>query len=181
MEISSNVNGWSPLTARSDALDDLGTHQLDLLRFICRCDIESVRATQPSLAEFHLGVRLVDGSTASCRAAYRERSAETIEVVWKGTRICARVGSERISPGSGPVRRALDVSDTVRRRLLRRKGGLTRSYKEQLTAFADCVRGQTPASPSLEDGLAVLRAIGAARASLRSDGAPVPTTSLYQL
>jgi predicted dehydrogenase len=181
MEISSDVNGWSPLTARSDALDDLGSHQLDLLRFICRRDIESVRATQPSPAEFHLSVRLVDGRTASCRAAYRERSAEAIEVVWKGTRMSARVGSERISPGSGPVRRALDLSDTARRRIRRQKGGLTRSYKKQLTAFADCVRGGTPASPSLEDGLEVLRAIGAARASLRSGGASVATTSIYQL
>jgi myo-inositol 2-dehydrogenase / D-chiro-inositol 1-dehydrogenase len=181
MQISSDVTGWSPLTATSDALDDLGTHQLDLLRFICGSEIESVEAQQPSPAVFQLQVRLLDGTIATCVAAYGERSAEVVEVSFDGQRICARVGSERIYPATGAARRMLDVGDTACRRILRRKGGLTRSYADQLTSFAACIRSQTSPSPGLKDGLAVLHAIDAARASLRTGGAAISPTTTCQL
>ena len=177
MEITSDVSGWSPLSARSDPLDDLGTHQLDLLRFLFGCEIETVRAMQSAPAEFQLNVRLVDGTTATCVAAYRDRSQEVIQVSVGRERSCLRAGSERIRPASGGIRRALDIGDTVHRRVLRRRGGMSHSYTEQLISFVACVRGRTPASPCLRDGLAVLRAIVAARASLASGGADVTITS----
>jgi predicted dehydrogenase len=178
MEITSDVSGWSPLSAPSNPLDDLGTHQLDLLRFLFGCEIETVGATQPAPAEFQLHVRLVDGTTATCIAAYRDQSTEVIQVSVGSERSCLRTGSDRIWPASGGVRRVLDLSDTVHRRMIRRRGGLSRSYGEQLISFVACVRGRRPASPCLRDGLAVLRAIAAARASLVSGGADVPITSI---
>lgn len=178
MEITSDVSGWSPLSARSNALDDLGTHQLDLLRFLFRCEIETVRATQPAPAEFQLNVRLEDGTTATCIAAYRDRSQEVIQVSVGSERSCLRAGSERIWPASGGIRRVLDISDTVHRRMVRRRGALSRSYTQQLISFVACVRGRTPASPCLYEGLAVLRAMVAARASLVSGGADVAITSI---
>ena len=180
MEITSDVSGWSPLSAKSDPLDDLGTHQLDLLRFLFDCEIETVRATQPAPTEFQLNVRLVDGTSATCIAAYRDRSMEVIHVATGPEQSCVRTGSERIWPASGGIRRVLDIGDTVHRRMLRRRGGLSCSYAEQLTSFVACVRGRTPASPCLRDGLAVLRAIEAARASLVSGGADVTLTSIRE-
>lgn len=179
MEITSDVNGWSPVSAGSDPLDDLGTHQLDLLRFLFGCEIESVRTTQPAPAEFQLNVRLVDGTTATCIAAYRGRSTEVIQVSVGPEQSYIRTGSERIWPASGGIRRVLDISDSVHRRMLRRRGGLSLSYADQLISFVACVRGRTPASPCLHDGLAVLRAIVAARASLVSGGADIPITSIH--
>lgn len=180
MEFTSDVSGWSSLSARSDPLDDLGTHQLDLLRFLFDCEIDTVRATQPGPEEFHLRVRLVDGTTATCLAAYHDRSREVIQVSVGPERSCLRAGSERIRPASGGIRRALDIGDTVYRRMLRRRGGLSRSYAAQLISFAACVRDRTPASPCLHDGLAVLRAIAAARASLVAGGADVTITSMRE-
>jgi myo-inositol 2-dehydrogenase / D-chiro-inositol 1-dehydrogenase len=180
MEFTSDVSGWSPLAARSDPLDDLGTHQLDLLRFLFGCEIETVRATQPSSAEFQLHARLVDGTTATCVAAYRDHSTEVIQVSAGSKRSCLRAGSERIWPASGGVRRVLDISDAVHRRMLRRRGGFSQSYTEQLISFVACVRGRTPASPCLRDGLAAIRAIAAARASLVSGGVDVTITSIRE-
>ncbi|MEO8089217.1 MAG: Gfo/Idh/MocA family oxidoreductase [Gemmatimonadales bacterium] len=177
MELVSDVGGWSALSATSDPLDDLGTHQLDLLRFLFSCEIETVRATRPAPEEFHLSVRLLDGTQATCIAAYRNRSQEMIQVSIGSERSRLLVGSERIQPASGGLRKALDIGDTVYRRMRRRRGGLSRSYAAQLTSFAACVRDRTPASPCLHDGMAALRAIGAARASLVSGGADVPITS----
>lgn len=180
MQITSDVRGWSALSATSDSLDDLGTHQLDLLRFLFGCEIEAVRARQPAPAEFHLSVRLVDGTTATCIAAYRERSQEVIHVSAGLEQSCVHTGSERIWPASGGIRRMLDISDTVQRRMRRRRGGLSHSYTQQLISFVACVREHTPASPCLHDGLAVLRAIVAARASLASGGADVTITSIRE-
>jgi myo-inositol 2-dehydrogenase/D-chiro-inositol 1-dehydrogenase len=181
MEIASDVSGWSALSAAtSDPLDDLGTHQLDLLRFLFGCEIEAVRATQPGPQEFHLTVRLADGTTATCIAAYRNRSREMIQVSIGPERSCVQVGSERIWPASGGIRRVLDIGDTVYRRVQRRRGGLSRSYAAQLVSFVACVRNRTPASPGLHDGVAVLRAIVAARASLVSGGADVPINSIRE-
>jgi predicted dehydrogenase len=180
MEFTSDVSGWGPLSAQSDPLDDLGTHQLDLLRFLLGCEIQSVRATRPTPEEFHLSVRLEDGSSATCIAAYTARSQEVIQVSAGPERSCLRAGSERIRPPSGRIRRMLDITDTVHRRMLRRPGGLSRSYAAQLASFAACVRGRTPVSPGLRDGLAALRAIAAARASLASGGGEVTIASTQE-
>ena len=180
MEFTSDVSGWSPLSARSDALDDLATHQLDLLRFLFGCEIETVRAAQPAPAEFQLHVRLVDGTTATCVAAYRGHSTEVIQVSAGSKQSCIRAGSERVWPAAGSVRRVLDIGDTIHRRMLRRRGSLSRSYSEQLISFVACVRGRTPASPCVSDGLAAIRAIAAARASLVSGGENITITSIRE-
>jgi predicted dehydrogenase len=72
----------------------------------------------------------------------------------------------------------LDLTDALRRRALRRRSGLARSYDEQLHSFVDCVRGRAAASPCLKDGLAVLRAIEAARVSLARGGSAITLTSI---
>lgn len=182
MDIASDVNGWSPLSAASDPLEDLGTHQLDLLRYLFDCEIESVRATQLSPTAFELTVRLEDGTVALCRAAYRERSEEAVLVSVGPEQSSARVGSERIRPAEGGLRQILDLADTIRRRALRGRGGLTRSYDQQLESFIASVREGKAPSPGLTDGLAVMRAVEAARVSLARRGADIPlSTSSLEL
>jgi myo-inositol 2-dehydrogenase / D-chiro-inositol 1-dehydrogenase len=180
MDIASDVTGWSALSAAGDSLEDLGTHQLDLLRYLFSCEIQSVRASQLSPAAFELTVRLEDGTIATCLAAYRDRSKETVHVALGPEQNCARVGSERLRPAGGSLRRVLDLTDTVRRRALRGRGGLTRSYDQQLQSFVASVRDRKVPSPGLPDGLAALQAIEAARTSLAHRGAniPISTSSL---
>jgi predicted dehydrogenase len=170
MAITSDIAGWSPLVSAADPLDDLSTHQLDLLRFLLGCDIAKTEAAEIQPGEYQLSVEMEDGTTATCTAAYRSPSMESIEVSVGPSTYLIRVGSDRLWPATGPARRTLDLVEMALRKLRRRPGGLARSYAHQLRTFARLVRGETVAYPGIDDGLAVMRAIEAARGSLARGG-----------
>jgi predicted dehydrogenase len=174
MAITSDIGGWSPLVSGSDPLDDLSTHQLDLLRFLVGCEIARVEAVEHAPGEFQLSVDMEDGTTATCSAAYRSPSIELIEVAVGRKTYLIRVGSERLWPAAGAARRGLDVLDLVQRKLRRGRGGLTMSYTHQLRLFASLVQGESLSYPGIADGLVVVRAIDAARRSLASGGTHAP-------
>jgi predicted dehydrogenase len=78
-----------------------------------------------------------------------------------------------VSPAAGPVRATLDFADRAVRKVTGRRSAMRRSFEHQLRAFADAVRGRTEPSPDAADGLAAVRAVAAARASLANGGTPV--------
>jgi myo-inositol 2-dehydrogenase/D-chiro-inositol 1-dehydrogenase len=156
---------WLPISEQSDPLDDLGCHQLDLLRYLFGREVESVRAKWTGPATIRMRVALSGGIDADCEAAHVARSEESIEVRCDGLAYRIRRGSERLTPPEGPVRAALDSADTLLRRLRRQPSSLRRSYEHQLRYFVRSVSGRTAPQPSLADGLAVARAVDAARRS----------------
>jgi predicted dehydrogenase len=165
-----DTSAWAPATQLGDALEDLVSHQLDLLRHLFGGEIQSIRATPGDAGRASVSVRLEGGVEAECRASQQARYREVVLVRRGGSRWVARDGSDRIAPAGGPVRAALDAADRVRRRLGRRTPALARSFDLQLLAFADFVRRGVRPEPGIEDGLAVLRAVEAARRSAAGGG-----------
>jgi predicted dehydrogenase len=179
--IMSDLDGWGAVAGPLDPLDDLAVHHFDLLRYLLDREISTVRARRDAAREISLELTFHGGGSARCRAGFGGRSEERVEIGSNGHGYTIRAGSERHSPANGPVRGALDLTDSVRRRVLRRRGSLTRSYERQMVAFVAAVRGSAPASPGTTDGIAALQATEAARLSLEHGGAemkvpPTPTT-----
>jgi myo-inositol 2-dehydrogenase/D-chiro-inositol 1-dehydrogenase len=179
--IVSDLDGWGAVSSPLDPLDDLAVHHFDLLRYLLDREIATVRAHRDAAREISLELTFHGGGSASCRAGFGGRSEERLAIGTKGRRYAIRAGSERHWPSEGPIRRTMDLADTVGRRLLGRRGGLTRSYERQMVAFVAAVRGNAPASPGTTDGIAALQATKAARLSLEHGGAeveipPTPTT-----
>jgi len=173
MVITSDVRGWGALSGVYDPLDDLGTHHLDLLRYLFGREIVAISARRTAPMEIRMAVRLDGGVVAECLAAQTERSQERVAVARGGRRYLIRTGSERVRPERGPARRALDVADSVRRRLTRGRSSMRRSFEQQLRGFVECVRGGSAPRAGVADGLAALRAVEAARASAAADGREV--------
>lgn len=175
--MSSDASAWGALSGVPDPLDDLGSHQLDLLRFVFGREIERVtlESADAHRTEFH--VELSGGIRARCTAAQADMSQERIEVVAGGRRFVVRLGSERAWPAGGVRRRGLDVLDGVHRRVVRQKSSHKRSYSLQLQAFAALVRCGDPGRlATLADGAAVVRVIDQARRSVERQ-ATEPTGS----
>ena len=159
-----------------DPLEDLAVHHLHLLPYLLDRVIATVSAQRPAPGEVELALTFHGGSAARCVAAFGPKSAELLKVESGGRHFLIKTSSGRTRPADGPVRDALDLAGAVSRRILGRRGGLTRSYERQLRAFLDCVqadRGGLAVSPGTADGIAALLAVQAARDSLAQLGAEI--------
>jgi predicted dehydrogenase len=164
---------WSPVSARSDALEDLAPHLLDLLRYLFQQEISVVRAVPAGKGGVELSVGLAGGQRAKCLVAHGEVTGESIAVRCNDLRYRVRMGSERFEPADGFLRSGLDFADAVKRKLLRRRLTFYYSYERQLLQFFRHVREASRPSPDIGDGLAALRAVEAARQSLACAGEEV--------
>lgn len=98
---------------------------------------------------------------------------ESITVRCNDIHYRVRMGSERFEPAEGFMRSGLDLADAVSRKLRGRRSSLYYSYERQLLRFFQFVREGSQPSPDVKDGLAVLRAIEAARQSIACAGMEV--------
>ena len=160
---------WNAITGTPDLLDDLSTHQLDLLRFVLGEEIESVCAHKASMGEIRMDVQLTHGSSATCRVAHAGFPEESVRVWCGSQRAWIHAKSNRTAPADGTLRTALDWGERVWRRINGGRSSLLRSFEEELRAFVGVVRNGGQASPGTGDALAAARAVGAARQSLASD------------
>jgi predicted dehydrogenase len=171
--MTSNIQAWSSISGVSDPLDDLGSHQLDLLRYIFNRELLAVSARWTDMHVIQMRVRLEDGVVAECLAAQGDVTEESITIQCERQQYRVRLGSERIQPSTGLIRSVLDLSDTLRRRLRGRRSSLRSSFERQLVSFFEYVRtGATP-HPGIADGIAVIRAVEAARQSAANGGLEV--------
>jgi predicted dehydrogenase len=164
---------WSPVCVRSDALEDLAPHLLDLLRYLFQREISAVRAVPVGQGGVELRVRLAGGQRAKCLVAHGEVTMESITVRCNDLHYRVRMGSERFEPADGFLRTGLDFAGAVSRKLFRRPSSLYYSYERQLLRFFQFVREGRRPSPDISDGVAVLRAVEAARQSLAHAGEEV--------
>lgn len=162
---------WGAIDGPTDALENLVPHQLDLARFLFGREIESVSALRRGGAAIMGRLRLAGDVRVGFWAGDSESYEEWMNVEMNGRRFRVWSGSRRASPAAGPVRFGLDVGDAVARRVLRRRSPLSRSYEAQLRAFVASVLEKRPPSPGLEDGIAVVRVMEAARRSAAAGGA----------
>jgi predicted dehydrogenase len=168
-----NLKAWSPISGPSDALDDLGSHQLDLLRYVFDREIQAISANWTDKDAIQIQARLSGGGIADCLAAHRNAFQESMNIQLAQQQYLIRTDSDRMQPASGRIRFLLDLSDAIRRRLGGEQLSFSDSYRRQLVSFFNCIRtGQTP-HPNIADGIAVIRAVEAARRSADSGGKEV--------
>jgi predicted dehydrogenase len=171
--MTSDVGAWAAICAMGNALDDLGCHQLDLLRYLFDREITSMRARHVGEGEIHMTVGLDGAVTATCIAAHGPMSQERVTVRGDGWAYEVHHGSQRISPLGGAVRSILDVWDNASRRLRGGRSAMMQSYEVQLRSFVQHVREQAQPSPGITDGLEAVRAVAAARLSAAQNGQAV--------
>jgi predicted dehydrogenase len=172
--LTTNVRIWSPISAAGDLLDDIGSHCFDLVRFLSDREPVAVHARCDKAQAWRGQVQLEDGSVARFLLAPSEASHMSVRVHCGSQSWWIRLGSERISPGPGPVRSLLDLSDAVGRRLRGRHTSLSSSYEQQLRCFFHFMQTRLTPEPGVADGLAALRAVEAARRSANDDGKEFP-------
>lgn len=173
---------WDPVAGARDPLDDLASHHLDLFRFLTGSDIASVDAGRLDGGGIELRLDLESGARGRCTVSQGASSREDVTVSLVGPtkgpgrlQWRLRPSSDRLTPASGAGRAALDRGAKLVRRLRGRPDPMARSFASQLEVFVAAALGIVLPSPGIEDGLAVVRAVEAARARLE-DRAPATGT-----
>jgi len=164
---------WGAVAGTPDLIDDLASHQVDLLRFLFNQEIGLLSATRPSRGEVRMEIQMAAGATAACRIADEGQSEESISVSAGSRMWWAHSRSDRISPGTGALRTMLDGAGVVWRKLAGRRNAMRRSFEDELRAFIRAVRQRLPVSPDAADGVAAARAVAAIRESLATGGQAV--------
>jgi predicted dehydrogenase len=156
LELCTPPGSWRSYVAADDALLRLGTHLLDLARWLSRSEIVAARAFELTLSRASLELELERGTSSIVCATDRPQPLR-IDV--------RRESGEPVASYTPPgiARRGL--------RLLRGGGSLVSLLSLQLEAFAQASRAQPqPLLATAVDGLAVMAAVDAARSSAERGG-----------
>jgi myo-inositol 2-dehydrogenase/D-chiro-inositol 1-dehydrogenase len=165
-----NIQAWSPVSGITDPLEDLGSHQFDLIRYIFNQEIYAVSAKWIDQNEIRMRIELMNGGIVNCLAAYQNIYKEFYSIQVKNKIYKISTGSERIQPASGLIRSSLDFSDSIFRKLHNRKSSFKNSHQLELTTFLRHVTNGTTPKPSIDDGIEAIRAVEAARQSANMGG-----------
>lgn len=168
--MTTNAAGWDAVSGLPDPLDDLAVHQIDLLRFVFGERVAAVTAERAGEREVRLCVELEENVVAQLVAAHTDESQETIDLRCGADRYRIMVGSELVTPPVGPKRKLRDLTARVRRRLSGQPTSHRLTHAEQLRAFVGHVEQGTTPECGIEDGIAAIRAVEAARESMAADG-----------
>ena len=150
---------WQARIVKDDPLLDVGTHLLDLARWLSTSDIRRVRAETLTSRRCRLELEL-DSATASISCANDRPYLERVTV---SDAHGSRLGSS--SRGG--------VVDAVRARLRPGTNPLLESLTAELAAFCEAVRGRADHDElaTAADGAGAMAAVDAARGSAALDGA----------
>lgn len=172
MTMISNMQAWAPVSCAADPLDDLSSHQLDLAHYIFDRPIVAVCARRPDQTSVSIQLRLGDNAVVDCFAKHGTPSQEAILVEYEGRqfRIDQDLGSERLYPANGPVRKILDYIDSIKRRCTGESSSLRKSYEQQLRSFFDHIHTGTLPQSDLASGISIIRAVEAAKQSAALQG-----------
>ncbi|HEX6104912.1 MAG TPA: Gfo/Idh/MocA family oxidoreductase [Gemmatimonadales bacterium] len=179
------LSGWLSLQERGGGLlDDIASHQLDLVPWIVARPVEAVRARFLRRDDREIVVamdlRFAGGLQARCTAAHGPHAAERLEVRLARRSLIATQGAmiaTTLTPG--PLADAYLAGRTAigsaMRRLRRAPGHTLDSFSRQLAAWAGALRGGTGTGAA--DGAAGARCVAlveACRQSLAVGGEWIP-------
>lgn len=157
------------------ALLELGSHHIDMVRFLTGYEIESVDATIESRKSeddyAQLKLTLVGGAAATITAEFGDSFEHTFRVDGSKGSAYIDIGSsfEVEYPSAGNSgRRSLTPARIAHLYRKLRAPAKEPSYSPALSAFFDALAGGTPASPDLGDGYISLEVIDAAERSAAS-------------
>ena len=175
------VTGFSGLQERGGGLlDDIASHQLDLVPWIVGRPVEAVRARyerrDAGALVVAIDLRFAGGLEARCRAGHGGDSAERLEVRLAGRTLIATLGA-MTATGWAPTRlvdrylAGRTLLGSVGRRLRGAPGHTAETFARQLAAWAAAIRSATPSAAA--DGVAGARCVElveACRGSLAAGG-----------
>lgn len=168
--------------AGGGALLELGSHHIDMIRFLTGDEIQSVDAIIESRQSEHdyasLNLVTRDGTTASIVVEFGDIFDHTFRVDGTNGSAFIDIASsfEVEYPKDGTARRSITVERLAYIYKKLRAPLREPSYFPALSAFASAAATQTPAFPDLADGYASLEVIDAAERSAQS-GKPVTVRS----
>jgi predicted dehydrogenase len=162
---------WDPVSFVSDSLEDLGPHVFDLVRFILKREMRSLSAVSRGKSGVDLEISVAENVRVHCRIAHYGGMNRIIRIPG---RFSLNHRSVRVRPEPGWTRSLLDLSDRIRTKLSGQTFPIKKTFEIQLGKFFDAVRSGRPSGPGLEDGISAIRAVEAARVSLRQNGREIP-------
>lgn len=165
-----DIAHWLPVGTAADVLDDLGCHQLDLVRYLFQSDIHAIEAVWLGSNVIRMELKMTTGVHVTCLSSHLPPSSESISVRWTGARFKVVRGSDRIHPVAQPWRWMLDSKGVLIRKLKQRPSTMRDSFRRQLQMFIHSVRTGRPSSPDLDDGIAAVNAVTAVRQSAAASG-----------
>jgi predicted dehydrogenase len=175
---------------RGGLIDDLASHQLDLIPWLLQRSVEAVRARylrrEAGTTVVEISLRLADGVEARCRAGHGTAQLERITADLGDRLLVADAGGMVATPRAlAPLAqrrlRAIAFGDAVRRRLTRSPKATVDTIRRQHDDWAAAVRGVPAPFGAAADGRAGARCVAltdAARHSLAGGGAWVPAPPL---
>ena len=166
-------------------LDDLGSHQLDLLPWLLARRVEAVSAgyerRDASGVVVEMRLRFTDGLEACCRSGHARDTGERIEIDLGDRLLIATPGGladlPRAVAGAGRAWLATSVLvDAVRRRITGRPRITVETIQRQHREWADAIRGLGTGGSAADgaDGARCVELTAACRHSLAGGGAWVP-------
>lgn len=163
---SGNYNSWNPISSRSDSLEDLGPHVLDLIHYLFGQQINSVFANSPVEHHYDLTIKTTGGINIKAYIAHSDKTVKKISTTVGKNKYVITLGSERYSNETGVKRKMLDINDSIKRKILLQSSPIKKSYQLQLERYSQMIRSTEPAKPDIMDGIAAVKAVLAARLSI---------------
>lgn len=158
LELTYHRSAWSPHVVADDVLDDLGSHLVDLARWIAGAEIERTRALALDGRRAHVELELGRGRAELVCASDRGHVEAFVLRDASGRRLAAHT--------LGRVRGGLR-----RLRHPRAPNSLVASLAGELEAFARAARGEDDAHlATAADGVAAMVALDAVRRSAAAGG-----------
>jgi predicted dehydrogenase len=195
-DLHTDPRRWDAITRPTDdperrggLIDDLASHQLDLIPWLLQRPVEAVRARylrrEAGTTVVEITLRLADRIEARCRAGHGTTQLERITVDLGDQLLLAAAGgmvgsSRALAPLARRRLGAKALGDAVRRRLARSPKATVDTIRRQHDDWGAALRGATLPIGVAADGLAGARCVAltdAARHSLAGGGAWVPVPS----
>lgn len=167
MYFSGNHNNWNPVSSRSDSLEDLGPHLLDLIYYLFGQQIYSISANSQLERHYNLNIKTAGGINIKAYIAHSDKTEKKITTSVGKSKYFIALGSERYSPETGVKRKMLDINDRIKRRILLHSSPIKKSYQLQLERYLQMIRTAKPEKPDIIDGIAGVKAVLAARLSIK--------------
>jgi predicted dehydrogenase len=161
---------WNPVSFKSDPLDDLGPHLFDLIRFIFNTEITAISADSTRKNIFQMKVRIFGNLIINCHLSHSDKTIKSIEIKTNDKNFFVTLSSERTNPEPGSLRTFLDLSDMIKRKMMKKTSPIKKTYEIQLKNFFDLIRLNNQANPGIKDGVSAISAVEAARTSVIKNG-----------
>lgn len=194
--LRTDIQNWQAISSYlgdelrgGDVLDDIASHQLDLIPWLLARPVREVsastasRETPATSADVVIDLRFADGLVARCHASHRGPPAERLELrLRRGGLLVTRGGITATGPLPPAIARRVadfkDVSAAVARRLRRQPSGAVQSVRRQLAEWSNALpSGRSTLAADGAAGARCVALVEACRESLVLGGAWVAPRS----